>query len=166
MSTDLSEHRSRLGLDDTADAEAMLAAYADRLTKAETPVEPTPEMVAASAAVEAEKTELRKEVEVLASQVQTMSSKLAEAEASKAATVKASVFDAAVKDGKIKPAERETWERDYDEAPAAVTRVLASIAVGSAVPVMASGVAGSPDPLVGDDEWDSLTALLDGPKAV
>ncbi|MGX6605652.1 phage protease [Micromonosporaceae bacterium Da 78-11] len=165
VSTDLSVFRSRLGLDDTADEVALLAAFDAALTKAETPVEPTPEMVAASAAVETEKDELRKEVQVLASQMQTMSTELASTKAEKAATVKASVFDAAIKEGKLKPADRELWEKDYDEAPGAITRVLASIAPGTAVPVMASGVAGSPEPTVGDDEWDSLTALLDGPNA-
>ena len=76
-----------------------------------TPAEPTPEMVAASAAAveqakaaEAEKDELRKEVQILASQMKNVSDELASAKAEKAATVKASVFEAAIKDGKIKPA--------------------------------------------------------------
>lgn len=172
MSTDLSVHRSRLGLDDTADEVALLAAYEERLAKAETAAQATPEMVAASAAAtekaskaEAEKDELRKEVQVLASRMEQVTTELATTKAKEAATVKASVFDAAVKNGQIKPADREQWEKDYDEAPGAVTRVLASIAPGTAVPVMASGVAGSPEPTVGDDEWDILTAQLDGPNA-
>ncbi|KOX49478.1 hypothetical protein ADL19_20225, partial [Streptomyces purpurogeneiscleroticus] len=98
---------------------------------------------------EQEKTELAKEVQVLASQVKTMSDELASAKAEQAATVKASVIDAAVKDGKIKPADKAQWETDYDEAPGAITRVLASIAPGTAVPVAASGPAGGPEPTGG-----------------
>lgn len=95
-----------------------------------------------------------------------MSAKLADAEAEKAATVKASVMDAAVKDGKIAPADRTQWETDYDEAPNAVTRVLASIAPGTAVPVMASGHTGTAEPAAGSDaEWAAIEAELWGPTA-
>ncbi|WP_213004870.1 phage protease [Paractinoplanes toevensis] len=175
VSTELSGIRSRLGLDDTADEQAILSALDELKAKADTPItpEPTPEMVAASAAAvekaelaEAEKDELRKEVTVLASQVQTMSAKLAATEAEKAATVKASVIGEAARLGKFTPAEREQWETDYDEAPGAITRVLASIAPGTAVPVMASGTAGTPEPVDGtDDDWDAIVARLDGPSA-
>lgn len=164
VSTDLSAFRSRLGLDDTADEAALLAAYDAALTKAETPVEPTPEMVAASAATEAEKDELRKEVQVLASRMEQVTTELAATKAEKSATVKASVLDEAQRLGKFTPAEREAWETDYDQAPAAVTRVLASIAVGTAVPVMASGTIGAPEPSGSDAEWDEIVARLDAPK--
>jgi 2'-5' RNA ligase len=165
VSTDLSALRSRLGLSDDTDDAATLAAIDAALTKAEAPVEPTPEMVAASAAAETEKDELRKEVQVLASRMEQVSTELAATKAKEAATVKASVFDAAVKNGQIKPADREQWEKDYDEAPAAVTRVLASIAVGSAVPVMASGVVGEPEPTMGGFSDDDLTDAFFGPGA-
>ncbi len=169
------EMRSRLGLADDADETAALAAIDALKTAADKTPEPTPEMVAASAAAtekaekaEQEKDELRKEVQILASQMKTVSDELAATKAKEAATVKASVLDAAVKAGKIKPADKADWERDYDEAPGAVARVLASIAPGTAVPVMASGVAGSPEPTSGDidSEYEALTSLLDGPKAV
>jgi 2'-5' RNA ligase len=167
--SDLSAFRSRLGLDETADEQAILSALDALKTKADTPAEPSPEMVAASAAAveqakaaEAEKDELRKEVQILASQMKTVSDELAATKAEKAATVKASVFEAAIKDGKIKPADRETWEKDYDEAPAAVTRVLASIAVGTAVPVKAGGTIGDPEPNV-DDDFEALIARIDAP---
>lgn len=142
--SDLSALRSRLGLDDTADEVAVLTAIDALKTKAE--AQPDPEQVAASAK---ENTELRKEVQVLAAQVQTMSAKLADAEKEKATSIKASVLDQAQKDGKFTPADREQWERDYDEAPAAVTRILASIAPGTAVPVQAAGYTtdGEPDPV-------------------
>lgn len=164
--------RARLGLADDADETAALAAIDALKAAADKTPEPTPDMVAASAAAveqaakaKAEKDELAKEVQVLASQVKTMSDELAASKAEQAATVKASVLDAAVKDGKIKPADRDQWATDYDEAPAAITRVLASIAPGTAVPVMASGHAGSPDPVDSNDDWDEIVARLDGPNA-
>jgi len=95
-----------------------------------------------------------------------MSGKLADAEAEKAATVKASVLDEALRLGKFTPAEREQWAKDYDEAPGAVARVLASIRPGTAVPVNASGYTGSTDPAGFDDEYEQLVAALDGPHAV
>lgn len=165
VSTDLSAFRSRLGLADDADESAITAAIDALKTKADTPAERTPEMVAASAAAESEKDELRKEVTVLASQVQTMSARLAEKEAATAATVKASVLDEAQRAGKFAPAEREQWNTDYDQAPGAVTRVLAAIAVGAAVPVAASGTVGSPEPAGSDAEWDDIVSRLDAPKA-
>jgi hypothetical protein len=110
--------------------------------------------------------ELRKEVQILASQMKNVSDELAATKAEKAATVKASVIQAAFDKGKFKAHEREQWETDYDEAPGAVTRILASIADGTAVPVMASGTVGSAEPELGnDDEWNQLVARLDGPNA-
>jgi hypothetical protein len=106
--------------------------------------DPAPEQVAAAAAKEQENTELRKEVEVLASQVKTMSDELATAKAEKAADVKASVLGDAKRQGKFAPADEARWSTDYDEAPGAVTRILASIAPGTAVPVAAAGHTGSP----------------------
>lgn len=174
VSTDLSPLSSRLGLADDADMDAIAAAVDELKSKADEKAEPTPEMVAASAAAtkkaeeaEAEKDELRKEVTVLASQVKTMSDELASSRAEKFATVKASVLDTALKEGKFKPADRAQWEADYDEAPGAITRVLASIAPGTAVPVTASGTIGAPEP-TGDNidaEYKALTARLDGPNA-
>ncbi len=163
------ELRSRLGLTDDADEQAMLTAIDELKSKADKTPEPTPEMVAASAAATeaaekakaeataatAEKDELRKEVQVLASQMKVVSDELAASKAAQAATVKAGVFDGAIKEGKIKPADRETWEKDYDEAPAAITRVLASIAPGTAVPVMASGTVGDPEPQGADTAFEA-----------
>lgn len=142
----------RLGLAEDAEADAVNAAVlalADRADQA-----PDPKQVAAAAA---EKDELTKEVGLLKGQVQAMSAKLAEAEAAKAAEVKAGVLDTAQREGKFAPAQREQWEQDYDAAPAAVTRVLASIAPGTAVPVSPQGKAGDPlDVTAGVDdepEW-------------
>lgn len=174
VSTELSGLRSRLGLSDDADLDAITAKVDELKAQAEKTPEPTPEMVAASAAAvelaskaEQEKDELRKEVQVLASQMETISTELAATKKREADTVKASVFDAAIKDGKLKPADREQWEADYDEAPAAITRVLASIAAGTAVPVLASGTVGDPEPSF-DDDFEAMIARIDSPtgKAV
>lgn len=148
VSTELSGLRSRLGLPDDADLAAIEAKVDAIKADAEKAPEPSPEMVAASAAAVAEREELKTTVTKLEEQMTAISAELSAAKAAQAATVKASVFDAAVKDGKLKPADREQWEKDYDEAPGAITRVLASIAPGTAVPVMASGVAGGPEPVM------------------
>lgn len=154
MSTLSTDVRSRLGLADDADDTAILAALDELKTKVETPAVPDPELVAASAATVQERDELRKEVKVLASQMEQVTTELAAAKAEKAATVKASVLDAAEKAGKYAPADRPQWEADYDDAPAAVTRVLASIAPGTAVPVAASGHAGDGEQAVSDIDAD------------
>lgn len=143
VSTLSADMRSRLGLADDADEAAALAAIDALKVKAETPPEPNPEQVAASAAAARENEELRQEVKVLASQVESMSSKLAATEAEKAASVKASVLGEAQRLGKFKPADREQWEKDYDDAPAVVTRTLARIAAGAEVPVVAAGYTGT-----------------------
>lgn len=137
--------RSRLGLPDDADDTAILAALDAMKAKADSPPQPDPEQIAASAAKDAENEELRKEVTVLASQMQTVTAELAAAKAEKAATVKASVLDDAQRQGKFAPAQRDQWDKDYDEAPAAVTRILASIAPGTAVPVQPQGYTGTGD---------------------
>ncbi|MFB6392623.1 2'-5' RNA ligase family protein [Polymorphospora lycopeni] len=167
LSTLNADVRSRLGLAEDADDTAILAALDALKTKADTPPQPDPQQVAAAAKAEEEANELRKEVKVLASQVQTMSQKLADAEKAKADTIKASVLDEAEKQGKFKPADRAQWETDYDEAPAAITRVLASIAPGTAVPVAASGYTGEAEPTQDTDaEFEAMMARLDGPTAV
>lgn len=162
LSTDV---RSRLGLTDDADDAAILAAVDALKVKADTPPVPDPQLVAASAAATKENDDLRKEVGVLASQVSTVTAELAATKAEKAATAKTTVLDEAVKAGKIAPATREQWERDYDEAPGAVTRVLASIHPGTAVPVAASGHTGTGEERFDDDEYEKFAAALDGPYA-
>lgn len=159
LSTDV---RTRLGLPDDASDADVLAALDNVKAKADT----ADEQIAASAAADKERDELRAEVKVLASTVESVTAKLAEVEKEKAATIKASVLDDAVKQGKIKPADRDQWAKDYDDAPAAVTRVLASIAPGTAVPVSPTGYTGSTETTADEDaEWDALVSRLDGPTA-
>lgn len=150
VSTTMSDLRSRLGLTDDADDTAVMAAVDALKAKADAPPEPTPEAIAASAASEQEKDELRKEVTVLASQMQQVTTELAAAKAKEAAIVKASVLDDAKKQGKIAPADYDKWSEDYDGAPNVVTRVLASIAPGTAVPIAAAGYTGTGDEQVSD----------------
>jgi hypothetical protein len=142
LSTDV---RSRLGLPEDADDAAIMAAIDALKTQAVTPAEPAAELVAASAAAVAERDELQKEVSVLASQMQQVTTELAQVKAEKAATIKAAVLDDAQTQGKYPPSQRDQWAADYDAAPQAVTRILASIAPGTAVPVAASGYTGTGD---------------------
>jgi ATP-dependent Clp endopeptidase proteolytic subunit ClpP len=162
--SDLSEVRSRLGLDDTADEGAVLAALDALKAQADTPVT-DPAVEAEVEAAKAENADLRTEVEKLGQMVESMSAKLAETETQTAAKVKASVLDEAQRLGKFKPANRAQWETDYDEAPAVTTRLLARIQPGAEVPVNTVGSAGSPEPGGNDDEWADLVARLDGPHA-
>ncbi len=165
MSTLSADVRSRLGLTDDADDAAVVAALDALKTKADTPSEPNPEQVAASAAAAKEQDDLRAEVKVMASQLEQVTTELAAAKAEKAATVKASVIQKAVDEGRIAPADRAEWESDYDKAPAAITRTLARIAPGTAVPVQAAGYTGTGDETI-DDEYATLVRSLDGPAAV
>jgi ATP-dependent Clp endopeptidase proteolytic subunit ClpP len=144
VSDDLSEVSSRLGLADDADMVAILAAVDALKAQAETPAEPV--AAVETEAVKQEADELRKEVSVLASTVQSMSAKLAASEAEKAAGIKASVLDEAQRLGKFAPADRATWEADYDEAPGAITRLLNRIEPGTAVPIRAKGEVGDAEP--------------------
>jgi hypothetical protein len=158
------EMRSRLGLADDADEAAALAAIDALKSKADTAGAPDPEQVAASAAKDAENAELKAEVKVLASRMEQVTAELAATKAEKAATVKASVLDDAAKQGKFAPADRPQWEKDYDEAPAAVTRILASIAPGTAVPVAAAGYTGTGEETAESFD-DAEYARLFGEKA-
>lgn len=158
VSTLSADVRNRLGLPEDADDAAVLAALDTVKAKADTA--PTEDQIAASAAADKEREELRAEVKVLASTVESVTAKLAEVEKEKAATVKASVLDAAVKQGKIKPGERDQWATDYDAAPAAITRVLASIAPGTAVPVNPAGEVTDPDTADLDAEWAAVSAVF------
>lgn len=161
LSTDV---RSRLGLAEDADDAAVVAALDALKQKAEQP-EPNPEQVAASAAAVAENAELKAEVKVLASRMEQVTAELAATKAKEAATVKASVLDKAQAEGKFAPADRPQWETDYDEAPAAITRVLASIAPGTAVPVVASGYTGTGEEATGESFDDAEYQRLFGEKA-
>lgn len=149
----------RLGLAEDADHDEVSAAVLAVLDKADG--QPDPQQVAAAAA---ERDGLVKEVDLLKGQVEAMSGKLAEVEAEKAATVKASVLGTAQQQGKFTPADRSRWDKDYDEAPEVVTRVLASIAPGTAVPVNPHGSVGQPlDVSASDDDADPEPEWLFGP---
>lgn len=154
---------SRLGLADTADEAAVLAALdardaqiesltkqaADAQAVADEAAAKLADATAASEGAAAQvRAEMVKEVELLTSKVGELSAQIATTNAEKAATVKANVIGAALAAGKFEPVDRVQWEADYDEAPEAVTRVLDRIAPGTAVPVNAKGVTGPAEPVV------------------
>lgn len=170
--TDLSGLRSRLGLADDAtqeqilDALDALKAKADTPTPPPAPVDPNPELVAASAAAAERTAELEKTVEKLGEQLGAISAELAAAKQEKADTVKASVLGEAKRLGKYAPADEQRWSDDYDEAPGVTTRILASIAPGTAVPVQAAGMTGPAEPETRDhdDLGVSESSLADWAK--
>jgi len=159
--SDLSEFRSRLGLDDTADEQAILSALDALKAKADTPPAPTEEMVAASAAATEKAERAESALELMKGELARQSEELATIKASAAANVKASFFGGLVTAGKLKPADRETWEARYDRDPEMVSEILGARAEGSEVPVMASGSIGSPEPV--EDDFDALVARIDAP---
>jgi len=167
VSTELSGIRSRLGLDDTADEQAILSALDELKVKADTPAppaEPTPEMVAASAAATEKAEKATAAADLMKEELARLSGELATIKASAAQTVKASFFSGLLGAGQLKPADEETWSVRYDRDPQMVTEILSARAPGSEVPVMASGVAGPPEPAQDDDaEWAAMVARLDAP---
>lgn len=90
--------------------------------------------------------------------IESLSSKIAASEAEKASAAKEKVIGEAVAAGKIAPADREAWEKDYDESPAVVASLLGRIARGTAVPVSAAGVTGAEhsDGMFSDAEYKRL----------
>ena len=118
--------------------------------------EPALAGVSASVAQPAADPALAQQVALLTEQMTAMSAQLAAANAEKAAAVKASVLDEAQRLGKFKPADRTSWEANYDKAPDVCASVLASIAPGTAVPVMASGVTGPAEPTEDESRFDAL----------
>ncbi|MFI6228620.1 head maturation protease, ClpP-related [Micromonospora echinospora] len=174
--SDLSEIRSRLGLDDTADEAAILAALDERLQPTnpdptpEPEEEPTPEPTPAPTPTpQPAPTGPAPQASAdnpFAAELARVSAELAEIRAREAAAVKAAVLDGAVKAGKIKPAERASWESRYDKAPDVITDVLNSIADGTAVPVAPSGYTGQAEQSGDlDAEWEREMSRLDGPTA-
>jgi hypothetical protein len=160
--------RSRLGLDAEADEVAALAAIDALISRAEKPAEPTPEMVAASAAATETAERAVAAQELMKEELTRVSGELAEIKASAAATVKASFFSGLVTTGKLKPADRETWETRYDRDPQMVSEILSARAEGSEVPVMASGSIGTAEPGTTEDpdaEFEREFAGLFSPKA-
>lgn len=157
--------RSRLGLADDADETAALAAIDALKAQAEKTPEPTPEMVAASAAATEKADRAQAAADLMKEELTRVSGELAEIKASAAATVKASFFGGLVTAGKLKPADREVWEQRYDRDPQMVTEILGARADGSEVPVMASGTIGKPEPEDDMSDFEAALARLDGPYA-
>ncbi len=164
VSTLSADVRSRLGLTDDADDTAVLAAFDALKAKAEAGPQPDPERdaaIKAATAAKAENAELRKEVDLLNTRMEQVTGELASAKAERAAATKKAVLDEAQSLGKFKADERPQWDADYDEAPAAVTRMLARIAAESAVPMAPIGQTGG-DETGADVEADKLYAAVFG----
>lgn len=141
----LSEFRSRLDLPDDADEAAVLAAVDELKTRADTPAEPDPQLVAASAKRD-------QEFAATIGQIKTLSEELAAVKAEKAAERKTAFFAAAFQQGKLRPSDRESWESRYDKAPDLVKEIIDAMAPGTAVPVAAAGYVGDPEPVFTDDD--------------
>lgn len=72
----------------------------------------------------------------------SLSGQLAERNRRDQVDERARVITAALERGRISPADRETWEGRYDQAPQVTTDILASLADGTAVPMGPLGSAG------------------------
>lgn len=155
-SMSLGEFRSALGLDETADEAAVLAAFKERLKTS--PTQPTPDSDGADEPQPVDDKQLvaaaaqQEQFAAAIGQIQTLSAELAAIRAEKAANEKASFFAAAVQQGQIAPADRESWEVRYDKAPEVVRDIIGAMAPGTAVPVAAAGYTGSPDVAVSDED--------------
>ncbi len=156
--------RSRLGLADDADETAALAAIDALKTAAEKTPEPTPEMVAASAAATEKADKAEQAQALMREELTKVRDELNTIKASAAQTVKASAFSGWLATGRLKPADRETWEARYDRDPEMVTEILSGRGENSEVPVMASGTTGAPEsagatPEMSDEDFNRLFGI-------
>ncbi|MEU3452167.1 phage protease [Micromonospora sp. NPDC006766] len=127
VSTLSNDTRSRLGLPDDADDDAVLAAIDDLKAKAD-------KVNAATAATAA--------TDEMKAEISRLSGELAGIKAAAAADTKKALFEHAVRTGRIKPATRESWEKRYDKAPDVITDILASLAPNTEFPTTAPGYTG------------------------
>lgn len=114
----------------------------------------------ATAGSESEVAILRRELGKAQSQIGELVTARASDQGEKAAAKKRDLFAAAFTAGKIggpSDPERVEFERDYDEAPAVIERILAGRAAGSKFPVKASGYGTdettAADPASEDNYW-------------
>lgn len=147
-----------LGLADDADEDAILDALDAKLTAA--PPAAVPEPVAASTGDATELALLRRELETANGKIAELVTARASDDTAKKADKKRDLFAAAFTAGKIggpSDPERVEFEKDYDEAPAVIERILASRAAGSKFPVRASGYGTdettATDPASDDNYW-------------
>jgi hypothetical protein len=147
-----------LGLTGDVDEDAILDALDAKIKAAETPAEPV-----AAAAPKGDDTEvaiLRRELDTANAKIGELVTARAGDEADKKAKAKRDLFAAAFTAGKIggpSDPERIEFEKDYDEAPQVIERILASRAAGSKFPVQASGYGTdettATDPASDDNYW-------------
>jgi hypothetical protein len=153
-----------LGLPDDADEDTILDALDAKITAP--PAAPAAtEPVAASAGETTEVALLRRELDTANGKIGELVAARAKDDTAAKAKAKADLFAASFGRGVIggpSDPERVEFERDYDEAPEVITRILASRADGSKFPVRASGygtdTTTQPNPAEGDDYWFPGTA--------
>lgn len=154
----LSEIRSRLGLSDDADEQAVFAAI-DDLRQAATPAEPVAATVDVDERVKAATTQWREEAQRLSEQLAEVRAAQAKDVERRAADDKRAFFDGITATGRLKPAERAEWEGRYDRAPEVTREILSARAAGSEVPVAPVGQSGSTESAGDEDsEFDHLFA--------
>jgi hypothetical protein len=148
--------RERLGVtDENLDEAALLTALDEALAeRVETPV------AAGKSTSEQELAILRRELEKAQGQIGELVSARASEETDRKTAKKRDVFAAAFAAGKIggpSDPERVEFEKDYDEAPGVIERILAGRAPGSKFPVKATGYGTDEtthvDPATADDYW-------------
>jgi 2'-5' RNA ligase len=147
--------RSRLGLAEGAEEPDALKAIDELIARADKTPEPTPEMVAASAAATEKADRAEQAQALLKDELGKVRDELNTIKASAAQTVKASAFDGWLATGRLKPADKETWEARYDRDPEMVTEILGGRSENSEVPVVASGVTGDPEPSGADTQFEA-----------
>jgi hypothetical protein len=172
--------RAALGLDESADEQAVEAALEALRTKAEQPapkpaeapvvetgIAPPPaapaadqaaidavidQKIAAALGPVASKLSATETANgALRDELSRVSGELAARRQAEAVTKRESVLASAVQAGKIRPADRDRFAALYDVAPEQTVATLDALATGSAVPVMASGYAGSSETATDDD---------------
>lgn len=148
--------RERLGVtDESVDEAALLSALDEALAeRVETPVAAGKDDSSQETAI------LRRELEKAQAQIGELVSARASDESAKKAEKKSQLFAAAFAAGKIggpSDPERIEFEKDYDEAPAVIERILAGRAAGSKFPVKATGFGVDEDtvadPAADDNYW-------------
>lgn len=105
-------------------------------------------------------------VKPFAAALEQATGELAAIKAEKATETKTALFAAAVSEGRIAPAEREHLEKEYDEAPGVITRLINAKAKGSAVPIAASGYSVEPELGNEDVEFDNIIGNIRAGGAV
>lgn len=168
---DITPLREALGLDDTADETAVMKAATERLqanpttetpTTTTEPAAVTPASTPAAPEGHVTSTDTVRDVEALVAakvaaalaghtagqdalraELTRVSSELAGRKQAETVTRRETLLASAVQSGRIRPADKDRYAALFDAAPEATTGLLDALAPGTAVPVQASGYAGT-----------------------